>query len=285
MIASFALEIGLMPRITLLKDHALCEVYLGQSSSVDKSHIQQIVREYMSARCQEFGLDYGQWPFSQGEFADGWRMEGSKVTKMNESSYSYYNFDLAGLQIIDVNNECWIVLDDCFAGVFVGDAHKHMEKGYLQPGAKNWVPEKLQGYHYPSKQLIESVRKRLFITKSVNTEQPPEPSHVIFRGGVTADGLQKFEVLSNEETQYVTAKEVEQKPLSKDLVQAIAEWLSPPPEEDLAVVSEEPLKDVETEGGEAEEAADLTESDAPKEASESQDPAPEPDPEAKRREK
>ena len=181
-IASFALEIGLVPRITLLEGHALCEIYLGKSQGLYKNQVQQTVQQYMARRCQEFGLEFGQWPFSQGKVAEGWLLNGMAVTRQSpETGYQFYRFDMSTFQILDDGEECWIVLDDCYSSTFVGDVHKHIEKGLINAGANQWNTDQLHGYHYPSVRMVEEVRRRLFITKNMDTENPPEPNHVIFR--------------------------------------------------------------------------------------------------------
>lgn len=282
LIASFALGIGLVPRITLLEGHALCEVYLGNVQSLDLQLVKDTIQQYMARRCQEFGIEFGQWPFSQTKVADGWLLNGMSLTKKTSSTQiSFYPFDMSTLQIIQENGECWIALDDCFGGVFVGDIHKHIEKGFIYPGSKNWDPEKLHGYHYPSTQMIEEVRARYFVTKDMDVESPPTPTHIVFRGGLTNDGLQRFEVLDVQDVDWVEPRQIEVQNVSDQERQEMDAWVPyeeryPEPEPEVEASGEPNLPEmtpdsVDTEDVSAISAEEVEEASNPEEGTVSED--------------
>ena len=165
-IASFALEIGLVPRITLLEGHALCEIYLGKSQGLDKNQVQQTVQQYMARRCQEFGLEFGQWPFSQGKVAEGWLLNGMRWRQVLKR-LSVLQIYMSTFQILDDGEECWIVLDDYYSSTFVGDVYGPERLGSM--GANQWNTDQIAWVSHYRSEDGEEVRRRVAVTKNMDT--------------------------------------------------------------------------------------------------------------------
>ena len=146
----------------------------------------------MERKCEEFGLEFGRWPYAQGKFFNGWMRDGDKVVRDESSKYGYSPFEFNGLQFFETDGEVWVLLDDCYSGMFIGDARVHIEKGCVLPSGKSWVPEHFDAYHYPSEELIQRQESYLFKKVSMKDDgsnAPQPPNHYVLSGRLETAGL------------------------------------------------------------------------------------------------
>jgi hypothetical protein len=189
--ASLCMAVGWHARTVLLKDHALCQVYLGKTEDVNDEVVDDLVgriRGWHADRSERWGISeltggVGR-PYFQGQVCEGWKKVGDQYEPQSASA-STHPIQWKGIWIEETEEgESWLTCDDCMGGTYPGDVSGLEREGYLSKSS-GWK-EEVQ-YQYPHHMLTDW---RILIYRLRDNElHPSDQVATVFEGDLGAEIL------------------------------------------------------------------------------------------------